>query len=85
MLFALALDKWVFGVSPGWWSLGGSGLILASAIFVGMQKEERPAVEARDEERGRGTAEEEMGMLSERAEDGGVEREFEGEEERGRT
>ncbi|KAH8596421.1 hypothetical protein B0O99DRAFT_498117, partial [Bisporella sp. PMI_857] len=38
MLFALGLDKVVFGQSPGWWSLGGSGLILGSAIFVAVKK-----------------------------------------------
>ena len=48
MLFALALDKLVFGQSPGWWSLVGSGLILGSAIFVAMQRHEgdTPADEA---------------------------------------
>ncbi|KAH7356733.1 integral membrane protein DUF6 [Rhexocercosporidium sp. MPI-PUGE-AT-0058] len=38
MLFALALDKVVFGQSPGVWSLAGSGLILGSAIFVAVRK-----------------------------------------------
>lgn len=38
MLFALGLDKLVFGQSPGWWSLAGSGLILGSAIFVAVKK-----------------------------------------------
>lgn len=36
MLFALALDRWIFGIIPGWWSLAGSGLILACAIFIAM-------------------------------------------------
>jgi hypothetical protein len=67
MLFALALDKVVFGQSPGWWSLGGSGLILGSAIFVAVKKQQ---VEVRrgDEETGAGASgvlqEEEMAMLS---------------------
>ncbi|KAH8685583.1 hypothetical protein BGZ60DRAFT_344091, partial [Tricladium varicosporioides] len=38
MLFALALDKMVFGVSPGVWSLAGSGLILGSAVFIAIRK-----------------------------------------------
>ncbi|KAI9054178.1 hypothetical protein LZ554_001349 [Drepanopeziza brunnea f. sp. 'monogermtubi'] len=38
MLYALALDKLVFGQSPGWWSLAGSGLILGSAIYVAARK-----------------------------------------------
>lgn len=42
MLFALGLDKAVFGQSPGWWSLGGSGLILGSAIFVAVRKGQVP-------------------------------------------
>jgi len=66
MLFALALDKLVFGQSPGWWSLGGSGLIVGSAIFVAVKKQQ---VETRrgDEETGAGASgvlhEEEMAML----------------------
>ncbi|KAL5324298.1 hypothetical protein ACEPPN_008843 [Leptodophora sp. 'Broadleaf-Isolate-01'] len=38
MLFALSLDKLVFGQSPGLWSLAGSGLILGSAVFVAVRK-----------------------------------------------
>jgi len=71
MLFALALDKWVFGQSPGWWSLGGSGLILGSAIFVAIQQQQFLGKEM-DEEMG-GSSEEEMGML--RGVDGGDEEE----------
>jgi hypothetical protein len=66
MLFALALDKWVFGQSPGWWSLAGSGLILGSAVFVAVQKQQDvPQVRGVDEEIGNGGGtEEEMSMLS---------------------
>ena len=39
MLFALSLDKLVFGQSPGWWSLAGSGLILGSAMYVALQNQ----------------------------------------------
>ena len=39
MLFALILDKLVFGVNPSLLSLLGSSLILGSAIYVAMQKE----------------------------------------------
>ncbi len=64
MLFAMGLDRVVFGVTPGWWSLGGSGLILGSAIYVGMVKNRAAA----EEEEGRdveaaGVREEELGML----------------------
>jgi drug/metabolite transporter (DMT)-like permease len=65
MLFALCLDRWVFGVVPGWWSLAGSGLILGSAVFVAVKKQRveggRSGV---DRSVGAGTTEEEMGMLS---------------------
>ena len=62
MLFALVFDKLVFGVSPGWWSLAGSGLILGSAVFVAMGDGEGGLVgRERDEEVGRGG--EEMAML----------------------
>lgn len=78
MLFALGLDKVVFGQSPGWWSLGGSGLILGSAVFVAVRKGQvgsgaggergRGDVEmlgrsARGENAGSGGPEEEMAML----------------------
>lgn len=72
MLFALALDKVVFGVSPGAWSLAGSGLILGSAVFVAVRKGkgEVPRIEESEEGEARhgavgehGTEEEEMGIL----------------------
>jgi hypothetical protein len=67
MLFALALDKIVFGQSPGWWSIAGSGLILGSAVFIAVQKQQSEQVGRADEERGAigedGAVEEEMGML----------------------
>lgn len=65
MLFALGLDKIVFGQSPGLWSLLGSGLILGSAVFVAVKKGSANAVvvdDDDDEERG-ATQEEEMAML----------------------
>ena len=40
MLFALAGDKVVFGVSPDVWSWIGSGLILAGAIWVAAARED---------------------------------------------
>ncbi|KAF2010804.1 hypothetical protein BU24DRAFT_427004 [Aaosphaeria arxii CBS 175.79] len=40
VLFALVLDKLVFGLNPGWWSLAGSGLILGSVIAVAVQKQQ---------------------------------------------
>jgi drug/metabolite transporter (DMT)-like permease len=50
MLFALALDKLVFGQSPGWWSLAGSGLILGSAVFIAVQQQAQPVGRPVDEE-----------------------------------
>jgi drug/metabolite transporter (DMT)-like permease len=86
MLFALALDKVVFGQSPGWWSLGGSGLILGSAVFVAVKKGQVAETGGRErgrdeEERAGGGGEEEMAMLGggadlddqeEEVEEGGV-------------
>jgi drug/metabolite transporter (DMT)-like permease len=67
MLFALALDKFVFGQSPGWWSLAGSGLILGSAVFIAVQQQQDGG-RVIDEEIGVGGEvgfeEEEMTMLS---------------------
>jgi drug/metabolite transporter (DMT)-like permease len=78
MLFALALDKIVFGQSPGWWSLAGSGLILGSAIFVAVKKGqgESGARERDEEARTGGGGEEEMAMLG--AEGDAMEEEEEG-------
>lgn len=89
MLFALALDKLIFGQSPGWWSLGGSGLILGSAMFVALQQQQGGAQERdADEEVGvanrGGIEEEEMRMLGGGLQDD-EEDEVEIEEERGRT
>ncbi|RDW60837.1 hypothetical protein BP6252_12220 [Coleophoma cylindrospora] len=68
MLFALALDRLVFNVTPGWWSLAGSGCILASAAWVAMYKdadaenEGAERVRVRDEE---AVVEETVGLTSE--------------------
>jgi hypothetical protein len=40
MLFALAFDKLVFGTTPGMLSIVGSTLILGSAIYVAVRKED---------------------------------------------
>lgn len=71
MLFALALDKLIFGQSPGWWSLAGSGLILGSAVFVAVQKQQGQTGR-KDEEAGDGRGEEEMAMLGGMEEEVGV-------------
>ncbi len=39
MLFALVLDRVVFGAVPGVWSLAGSALILGSCIWAAFAKE----------------------------------------------
>ncbi len=45
MLFALAFDKWIWGLSPGWSSWVGSVIILACAVWVAaardLQKKEK--------------------------------------------
>jgi drug/metabolite transporter (DMT)-like permease len=66
MIFALALDKLIFGQSPGWWSLAGSGLILGSAVYVAVQKQQSVALDEEGSVAGSGIEEEEIGMLSER-------------------
>jgi hypothetical protein len=58
MLFALGFDKLIWGTTPGVLSIIGSSLILGSAIYVAMRKEDtQKAVEPRvgrdhDEEQG---------------------------------
>ncbi|KAF2704863.1 hypothetical protein K504DRAFT_461112 [Pleomassaria siparia CBS 279.74] len=62
MLFALAFDKLVWGTTPGTLSIIGSSLILGSAIYVAMHKENSKKV---DEDRGRGVnRDEERGLMS---------------------
>lgn len=39
MLFALFFDKTVWGITPGWASWAGSGLILASAVWVAVVRD----------------------------------------------
>lgn len=57
MLFALSFDKLIWGTTPGFLSIIGSSLILGSAIYVAMHKEQpksggRRETGNRDEERG---------------------------------
>ena len=58
MLFALAMDRIMFDVTPGIWSILGSSLILGSALVVAMKKDDAARVS-----RSLSVAEEEMGML----------------------
>jgi hypothetical protein len=61
MLFALGFDKLIWGTTPGVLSIIGSSLILGSAIFVAMRKEDTQ----KTEEPGEGIhGEEEEGLLS---------------------
>ncbi|KAF2018196.1 hypothetical protein BU24DRAFT_440860 [Aaosphaeria arxii CBS 175.79] len=60
MLFALTFDKLVWGTTPGWLSIIGSSLILGSAIYVAMNKQD-PSKTSQREERGNG--EEERGLM----------------------
>lgn len=58
MLFALGFDKLIWGTTPGVLSIIGSSLILGSAIYVAMRKEDTQKTEEprldreRDEEQG---------------------------------
>jgi hypothetical protein len=61
MLFALALDKLVWGTTPGILSIIGSSLILGSAIYVAMHKEEPKMA---DDVQERGDGDEEVGLIS---------------------
>jgi hypothetical protein len=59
MLFALTFDKLVWGTTPGALSITGSSLILGSAIYVAMHREEPK----KPDERQRGDGEEERGLM----------------------
>ncbi|MCJ1431882.1 hypothetical protein MMC27_001238 [Xylographa pallens] len=72
MLFALACDKIFWNTSPGWWSIAGSLLIIASALGTAVMQEGK--VEAGDAR----TSDEEIALVD--AVDGG---EGEDEDERG--
>jgi len=54
MLFALFWERMVWGTTPGWLSIAGSGLILSSGVYVGTRKskKEEPPALIRDEEVG---------------------------------
>jgi hypothetical protein len=61
MLFALGFDKLVFDSTPSALSIVGSSLILGSAVYVAMHKEDGK----KDGERRRGgSGEEERGLMS---------------------
>ncbi|PQE32111.1 integral membrane DUF6 protein [Rutstroemia sp. NJR-2017a WRK4] len=59
MLFAMGLDKLVFGITPGVWSLMGSGLILGSAVWVAVEKGEEGEGDG-NRNRGRGAGDMEL-------------------------
>jgi hypothetical protein len=59
MLFALAFDKLVWGTTPGTLSIIGSSLILGSAIYVAMKRED-PKKASQGEQ---GTGHEERGLM----------------------
>lgn len=61
MLFALTFDKLVWGTTPGTLSIIGSSLILGSAIYVAMNKQDPSK---KDEELTRANREEERGLMS---------------------
>ena len=59
MLFALTFDKLVWGTTPGALSIIGSSLILGSAIYVAMHKEDPKTAPTRE----RGDEDEERGLM----------------------
>lgn len=59
MLFALTFDKLVWGTTPGTLSIIGSSLILGSAIYVAMHKEDPKKTQTRE----RGDEDEERGLM----------------------
>jgi hypothetical protein len=61
MLFALGFDKLIWGTTPGVLSIIGSSLILGSAIYVAMRKEDTQKAEVPRE---RADRDEEEGLLS---------------------
>ncbi|KAI4658881.1 hypothetical protein J4E81_010247 [Alternaria sp. BMP 2799] len=61
MFFALGFDKLIWGTTPSALSIVGSSLILGSAIYVAMNKEEP---KKNVEPVGRGDSEEERGLMS---------------------
>ncbi|KAH9881717.1 hypothetical protein IAQ61_000444 [Plenodomus lingam] len=76
MLFALTFDKLIWGTTPGTLSIIGSSLILGSAIYVAMNKEQpREKAEARRRGDAGGDGDEEVGLIG-----GEEEEEEEGEE-----
>lgn len=66
MLFALTFDKLVWGTTPGTLSIIGSSLILGSAIYVAMNKEDP---EKKLTPRERGAEDEERGLMSSEVDD----------------
>jgi hypothetical protein len=63
MFFALGFDKLVFGTTPGVLSIIGSSLILGSAIYVAVQKEQAKSKEVVEESSNPRNDDEEMGGL----------------------
>ena len=61
MFFALGFDKLIWDTTPSALSIVGSSLILGSAIYVAMNKEEP---KKNVEPVGRGDSEEERGLMS---------------------
>jgi hypothetical protein len=63
MFFALGFDKLVFGTTPGVLSIIGSSLILGSAIYVAVQKEQAKSKEVVEESSTLRNDDEELGGL----------------------
>lgn len=65
MLFALTFDKLVWGTTPGFLSILGSSLILGSAIYVALHKENPATIDGGNEDEERGLMIDEDGGESE--------------------
>ncbi len=61
MIFALSFDQLVFGTTPGALSIVGSSLILGSAIYVALNKEDPSKKKVSSRERG--DRDEEQGLM----------------------
>jgi hypothetical protein len=65
MLFALGFDKVIFGTTPAPLSIIGSSLILGSAIYVAVHKDEaKPLVAANGNSVYASNGEEELGLVT---------------------
>ena len=68
MLFALAFDKIVWNTTPGPWGIAGSSLILGSALYVALHKNDKERKKD-GQGRGDGRRDEEVALVGDEADD----------------